>query len=347
MVNRTVEILGKTFAVRGDEYLGCMGDRFELDTVALLSALCREDTRALDVGANIGLTALTMSQICAKGKIAALEPVPQTYEMLQANLSSAGIENVTAFNFGAGSRDDIFPMQACSENLSGAFIADQHEVHKTGQFAVHVRIKVIDRVFPELGLDRLDFMKIDVEGFELEVLEGAKQTLERYKPLVLLEMNHWCLNAFRRVSIPDFRDRLMAIFPVVFAVQLPGVLDFRNADNIHEIYHRHLVNMEFMNIVAGFDADRILSALQSLAQPVDPPMASSDEITRAVPQASSAFLAEEPDGQDAELARTHAALLEAETSLSQVLNSRSWKLTAPLRAVAKLLRNGGPSFGKS
>ena len=46
-------------------------------------------------------------------------------------------------------------------------------------------------------------------------------TLARYKPRVLLEMNHRCLNAFHRITLPEFRDELLKLFPFVYAVQLP------------------------------------------------------------------------------------------------------------------------------
>ena len=72
MVKR-VRILEKTFAVHGDDdYLDEIGEEFEPDNIALLRLLCDEDSRVLDVGANIGMTALAFSQICPQGQIAAI-----------------------------------------------------------------------------------------------------------------------------------------------------------------------------------------------------------------------------------------------------------------------------------
>jgi len=88
---QTMVILGRLFTLRGDEgYLAHVGNRFELETVSFLSVLRDENTQAIDLGANIVMTALTLSQVCSKGKIDALEPVPQAYEFLVANLSVAG-----------------------------------------------------------------------------------------------------------------------------------------------------------------------------------------------------------------------------------------------------------------
>jgi hypothetical protein len=65
-INTTsVRISGRRFAIYGDDdYLRGMGEEFEPDTVALFALLCGKDSRVLDVGANIGMTALALAQIC-------------------------------------------------------------------------------------------------------------------------------------------------------------------------------------------------------------------------------------------------------------------------------------------
>lgn len=76
MTTKFVEILGRRFAISGDDdYLRSMGEEFDPDTVSLFRLLCGEDSRVMDIGANIGLTALALSQICPRGQIAAIEPV--------------------------------------------------------------------------------------------------------------------------------------------------------------------------------------------------------------------------------------------------------------------------------
>jgi hypothetical protein len=124
----------------------------------------------------------------------------------------------------------------------------------------------LDQTFCELSLDRLDFMKVDVEGFELEVFAGAKETLATYRPIVFLEMNHWCLNIFRRMSIPEFRERLMEYFPYVYAIDGLDYLDYVDEKNIHHINYHHVLNFRFMNLVAGFDRQEILFRLSGLRE---------------------------------------------------------------------------------
>ena len=122
---KRVRILEKTFTVHGDDdYLEEIGEEFEPDNIALLTRLCDKDSRVLDVGANIGMTALTFSQACPRGQIAAIEPVPRTFRFLQRNLAEAGVRNIQTFNFALGSSAGTVLMQGHPSNFACSFIAD-------------------------------------------------------------------------------------------------------------------------------------------------------------------------------------------------------------------------------
>jgi FkbM family methyltransferase len=262
----SVRIFGQPFPVSGDDnYLYEIGEEFEPDTVSLFKFLTNEDSRVLDIGANIGLTAIAFSQICPHGRIAAIEPVPRTFEYLRKNVSSAGAHNVNLFNFAIGNTEGSVLMQGHPSNFACSFVADNYTVPATDHFACTVPIKRVDDIFSELSLDRLDLMKVDVEGFELEVFAGARETLNTYKPIVFLEMNHWCLNIYRRLSIPEFRDRLMDVFPCIFALDGTDYLDYVDASNVHYINYHHVLEFKFMNLVAGFDREDILFRLSQLS----------------------------------------------------------------------------------
>jgi FkbM family methyltransferase len=258
----SIKIYGKDYAIYGDdEYLRGIGDEFEPDTVALFASLCGRDSRVLDVGANIGMTALALSRICTRGEIVAIEPVLRTFQYLQQNVSKADARNVKTFNFALGSSEGSVLMQGHPSNFACSFIADNYTIPANDHFSQRVPVKRLDDIFPDLSLDRLDFLKIDVEGFELEVLAGAREILNTYKPIVFLEMNHWCLNIFRRMSIPEFRERLMEIFPCVYAIDGLDFLDYVDQRNVHHINYHHVLKFKFMNLVAGFDRQDILSRL--------------------------------------------------------------------------------------
>jgi FkbM family methyltransferase len=265
METSSVKILDRTFAVFGeDDYLREIGDVFEPDNVAYLKVLCDPDSRVLDAGANIGMTALALSQICPRGQIAAIEPLPRTFRYLQRNVAEAGASNLKIFNFALGSSEGSVLMQGHPSNFACSFIADNYRISAEDHFSQNVPVRRLDNVFSELSLDRLDFMKVDVEGFELEVFAGAKEILNTYQPIVFLEMNHWCLNIFRRLSIPEFRERLINIFPYVYATDGLDYLDYVDERNVHHINYHHVLQFRFMNLVAGFDREEILFRLSGL-----------------------------------------------------------------------------------
>ena len=269
IVNSTsVSIFGQQFAIYGDDdYLRGIGTEFEPDTVTLFALLCGKESRVIDVGANIGMTALALSQICSHGKIVAIEPVPRTFQYLRQNVSEAGVRNVTTLNFALGSSEGSIVMQGHPSNFACSFIADNYRIPDKDHFAQRVPVKRLDDIYPGLSLDRVDFMKVDVEGFELEVFAGAREILNIYRPIVFLEMNHWCLNIYRHISIPEFRERLMQIFPYVYAIDGLDYLDYVDERNVHHINYHHVLEFKYMNLVAGFDRDDILARLAPLPTP--------------------------------------------------------------------------------
>lgn len=260
MLQKDITILDRRWSICGDpDYLGRMGEEFEPETTALLAALCDAGAVAIDIGANIGLTSLVLASLCGDGKVFAIEPVPHTFELLNRNLAAAGAGNVASFNAAVGAGEGSVSMFVNERNLAASFVVDIDS--GTGQ---EIPLTSLDALVRKLAVERLDFIKIDVEGCELEVLKGAEKTLERFKPVVMLEMNHWCLNIFRRVALPDFRDRLLETFPCVFAYDRGGYLDFADPLNAGAVYEAHVFENRYMNIVAGFDREALAARLDRL-----------------------------------------------------------------------------------
>jgi hypothetical protein len=98
----------------------------------------------------------------------------------------------------------------------------------------------------------------------LEVLRGCQTLLEKYRPTVLLEANHYCLNIFRRISMVDFTEEVLSYFPIVFAVDASSaILDLTSPTNHPVFFHDNVVLGRYQNLLCGFDPS-IASRLERL-----------------------------------------------------------------------------------
>lgn len=269
-MQRQIFIDSKKYILEGDtDYLGRMSDHFEPDMTAIFKNFCRKDSQVLDLGANLGLTTIALANICEKGKVIAVEPVPITFDFLKKNLLRSGLDNIKAYNFAVGNKEGTVLMQGNNSFLAGSFVADLY-ASEEHELSVNIPVKTLDKAFDSFQMDRVDFVKLDVEGYELFALEGAKEILNRFKPIVYLEMNHWCLNVLQRICLPEFRERLLTIFPYIYAIEGTSYLDFADKKNFHSIAHSHLIYFKYVNLIAGFDEDKILQNLTNLHYQITP-----------------------------------------------------------------------------
>ncbi len=125
----------------------------------------------LDVGANCGSTVAYYRSFWNRCTIHAFEPIPATYDKLCARFRKDN--GVHAHCLALGAKDE-------SVNIQPHHDSEQHSLLNTtgdDDIGIPVRVRALDGLAIELGLGPIDFLKIDVEGFEIEVLQGAEQLL--------------------------------------------------------------------------------------------------------------------------------------------------------------------------
>ena len=136
----------------------------------------------IDCGAFIGdHTIAYAKRVGAKGTVFAFEPSKEAYECLEHN--TKGEERVIIYNGGLGASLKKAAMSEIDGNAGMNFLFNDRSV------AEEINIITID----SLNLPKLDFIKIDCEGYELEVLKGAVDTIKRLKPKMLIEINQMTL----------------------------------------------------------------------------------------------------------------------------------------------------------
>ncbi|HEV2199941.1 MAG TPA: FkbM family methyltransferase [Bryobacteraceae bacterium] len=148
----------------------------------------------LDVGAHIGYDSLKASPgVGQSGKVISFEPNPGTLVQLRANIAASRATNVIVEPIAcADAERTLMLYDATAEGNSGASslsLANADHAKKGALPSYTVRGRPIDNVVRELGLGRVDVVKIDVEGAEYLVLRGMRETLKRFHPKMVLEVD--------------------------------------------------------------------------------------------------------------------------------------------------------------
>jgi FkbM family methyltransferase len=152
---------------------------------AMMLRLAAGARTIFDIGANIGWYTLAFAKAVPGAAIHAFEPLPPTFRHLQENLALNGAAGVTAHNFGLADRPGelVFYFDpAGSGSASAANITGGAAVRE-----IRCPVETVDGFAARTGLAP-DFVKCDVEGAELAVLQGATGTLRRARPVVFAEM---------------------------------------------------------------------------------------------------------------------------------------------------------------
>jgi len=161
-----------------------------------------------DVGAFQGL--LTLLFASRATRVICFEPNSRNYKRLMENLVLNGIKNVEVRKFGVGSRRETLKM-AGDPLMPGGSSVDKKTVEELlhaggGTVVEEISIITLDDEIPQAKLAPPNFIKIDIEGWEIEALRGARNTLIQHKPALFLEMHGETMREKKRkvTEIVDF-----------------------------------------------------------------------------------------------------------------------------------------------
>ena len=158
-------------------------------TTKLLSKELKKDMVCLDVGGNIGYYTLFESNIVGEnGKVIAIEPSPPNFQHLKKNLEIQNTENVDAYNFAAGDKDGEINFLLYEESNGSFTIPDGETTDLPGEL-IKVQAKRLDTFLDELKQDHVDFVRMDVEGYESHIIGGMINTIKKSKPMFQIEVH--------------------------------------------------------------------------------------------------------------------------------------------------------------
>jgi FkbM family methyltransferase len=189
--------------------IGLYGEFAELE-IELLRQVLRRGHTVVDVGANIGTHTLAFAKVVgARGVVHAFEPQRIVFQTLCANLSLNRVHNVRAYHAAVGADSGSACVPAPDYGRPGNFGGVRLNSSRNGEM---VPMLTIDR----LHLKQCHVIKIDVEGMESEILKGARQALERFRPVLYVENDRPEKSALLIEQIRRLSYRLWSHAPPLF-----------------------------------------------------------------------------------------------------------------------------------
>lgn len=159
--------------------------KYEPEDHYMIDKLVQDNDVVFDIGGNIGFYSIALAKSKHNLQIHSFEPIPKTYEVLVANAKINGA-NINIHNIGLSNENTQLSFFFYKEGSGNASAAIMDESKETVE--VKCNVERLDDFFPKTGLDKLDFIKCDVEGAELFAFQGGVDTIKNKKPIVFTEM---------------------------------------------------------------------------------------------------------------------------------------------------------------
>jgi len=190
---------GKIIYNSNDYYMGtCISEYGEYcdSEITIINQIIKKGDVILDIGANIGLMTIPFSKMVGQnGRVISYEPQPEIYRILCGNIAINNLTNVDANNLAVGDNNNPLFIPKIDYTKSNNF--GGISLQNSGETKIN-QIKIDD-----LSLDKLNFMKIDVETMELNVLNGSYYSIKKHRPVIYVEND-------RKEKSPDLLEFLLS-----------------------------------------------------------------------------------------------------------------------------------------
>ncbi|MBS7791090.1 FkbM family methyltransferase [Roseococcus sp. SDR] len=201
--DHTLTVLDRSFRLRGDGEEGYWNGLVagpvdpSLERLARLLRAAFPDGGAgrvlADAGANIGVTSLVMGAAAPyHAELLCFEPDERNLPLLRHNLDANDFPQARVLDCALAERDGVARLRCGTRNAATSALAEAHSRTQTaGAVFRQVPVRRLDSVLAELGIERLDFLKLDIEGGETPAILGASEALARDRAIVFTEFNTW------------------------------------------------------------------------------------------------------------------------------------------------------------
>lgn len=207
------------------------------DIVGLIDFLLKPGMVVVDVGANIGeISMVAARRVGASGKVVSFEPVTAIADQLTEHVKINNLSQIMVVRKALGqiTREHMPIYASC-----GQTVPDEHHGlaslygEDQGGAIDYVTMTTLDQATADLALDRVDLLKIDIEGGELPCLKGAEQLLRRWHPMIIVEVQDF---SARKAgwSVDELFSYLQGFGYEFFAIGKKGRLERLRAEEVTE-----------------------------------------------------------------------------------------------------------------
>ncbi len=202
---------------------------YQKPEIRLSRRLINTGDTVVDAGANMGLWAMGAARrVGQNGAVHAFEPVPENFEELRSNTELNDLTQIHAVECGLSHRKGRTTIYAATNGNSGmASLAPAPGVDR----ALDIELTTLDDYCEAQGIARVEFLKMDVEGAELSVLEGGRELLKK-DPMILFEASEQTARAFGRSTV-EVKAHLSEMGFRLFRVDRRG-LECVEVNELHE-----------------------------------------------------------------------------------------------------------------
>lgn len=220
-----VEFFGKTYQGNLENHIDFLTFYFGSYERGILDYLknniLKPEFVAFDVGANIGHHSLFFSTQVKQ--VYSFEPYPKVRNQLLQKIEVNNIKSIKVISEGLSDKDqDLEYFEPPSTNTGSGSFHQDHSSENVSRGAIF-HLTTADKFITDNGIERLDFVKIDVEGFEYFVLKGMNASLLKFRPVVLLEYNN------KTRDLAETSEKFQSLFPQGYKIYSFGKVFHKKA----------------------------------------------------------------------------------------------------------------------
>lgn len=178
-----------TYAGQG-EWLLYHGNSCIIEAAIVDNNITKDDPVIFDIGSNIGSFTSLMCKRYPNGIIYAFEPQRLIFQMACGNMALNNFNNVYLYNIGLGKENksiEIHEPDYSKRRDYGTFSLVNDMKFDTSKFTSVIDVVTLDWFVEKYGINVIDFLKIDAEGMDIDVLIGARRAINKFKPTILVE----------------------------------------------------------------------------------------------------------------------------------------------------------------